>query len=342
MLVKNSATSPTAIPWHQDVRRFKNILLSGHQGVVRNLAWSPNDEALATGGVDHSVRVWSAQLMNAASQAVSNSLELKGHVDEVKYLSWNPQSSSYLASVSSDRNMLVWDVRSQKTSSKVGLASEGFILSWSPNGEVLCVGDCDDLLTFYDVKTLQPIQSKKYERQANEFLWTSDMRHFIIATSDGAVDMYAWPDLSKPVHTIVGHTAAAYALDYDHEHSRLLVGGADAVASLWNLEDDPWCEKSYGKTEYALRSVSFSHDFSAFAVGSHDEALEVFAIDTGVSLLTMALPAAISCVRWSHGNVPMPRIAVATDVPRPRNDGRNDASKKPVVIVMQPSLDRSK
>jgi len=80
--------------------RYVNF--TGHTGFVVAMAWSPDGQYIASGGVDTTVQVW---------KAIDGTLVLKysGHTAEVEGVTWSPDSKR-VASASDDQTVQLWQV----------------------------------------------------------------------------------------------------------------------------------------------------------------------------------------------------------------------------------------
>ena len=104
-----------------------------HRQEVCGLRWSPGGDALATGGNDNAVRVWSASKLGAGAQ------ELQGHGAAVKALAWSPHHRGRLATGggTADRSIKIWDAARGLRLSTVDTGSQVCALAWSSAEDAL-------------------------------------------------------------------------------------------------------------------------------------------------------------------------------------------------------------
>lgn len=106
-------------------------------GDVLDLAWSPQDQWLASCSVDNTIIIWDIQSLPSIVA------RLKGHTGLVKGVTWDPVGK-FLASQSDDRSVKIWktsDWSCQKSITEpfeeCGGTTHVLRLSWSPDGQYL-------------------------------------------------------------------------------------------------------------------------------------------------------------------------------------------------------------
>ena len=112
-------------------------VLRGHSGDVLDVAWSPDDNYVATGSVDNSIIIWNAQKFPEIQHVI------KGHQGLVKGVTFDPVGK-YFASQSDDKSLCIWKTADWKLDSKItepfeeaGGTTHALRLDWSPDGSYI-------------------------------------------------------------------------------------------------------------------------------------------------------------------------------------------------------------
>ena len=115
------------------------------------------------------------------------------------------------------------------------------------------MGNKNDTLVVYDVRTEKQMCKKHFDYEVNEFAWTEDSRHLLLAsggTSAGAVDIISFSEDSASasssssdrgrlelVESVSAHFSYCVNLKVDSTFRRMAVGSLDHTVSLWSVED---------------------------------------------------------------------------------------------------------
>lgn len=169
-------------------------------------------------------------------------------------------------------------------------------VAWHPTGSVLCVGSTCDELSFIDPRSHRIVRTLKSSYQVNEFAWSHDGKLFILTTDSGA-ELLHYPSL-RHATSLRGHTAPCYCLALDSNGRRIAIGSADAMVSLWDL-DEMMCLHTYGGMASQIRSLSFSADGAHLAVGAEDEHVDIVAVASSTRVHAIAAGAPINSVAFS-------------------------------------------
>ena len=210
---------------------------SGHKKKVHSVAWSCTGAKLASGSVDQSVRVWTIDETGRHTD-----LEMRGHQDSVDQLRWDPKQPEVLGTASADKTVRIWDARSGKCAHAIETKGENINIRWSPDGTHIAVGDKDDNISLIEMRKCKILKNIKFGFEVNEMAWDPSGRVFLLTTGGGTVEVFNFADMLKAgntasVRTIHAHTANCYCIEFAPSGEYFAVGSADALVSLWSLQE---------------------------------------------------------------------------------------------------------
>ncbi len=140
-------------------------VLSGHEGSVLSLDWSPDGTRIASGeGTDQVLPHNQAQNKNYVNiwNMVTGKIihTLKGHKDSVISVRWS-NNSSRLVSASDDRNLKLWDADNgtliYTLGEGIGHSAGVLDVDFSPNQTLLVSGSRDFKVRLWDLRTGEPL-----------------------------------------------------------------------------------------------------------------------------------------------------------------------------------------
>ncbi len=102
--------------------------LSGHSEVVTTLSWSPTGDAIASGSLDKTVRLWDPE-----GHWIRNTDPAESHGNSVNAVSWSPDGR-LLASGSDDDQLKIWSAADGVLQKTISHAYDVHGVAWSPGG----------------------------------------------------------------------------------------------------------------------------------------------------------------------------------------------------------------
>jgi Caspase domain/WD domain, G-beta repeat len=151
------------------------------------LALSPDGAALATGGRDGVLRLW--------SMAGELQRELKGHSAAVRDAAFSPDGR-LLASSSSDDTVRIWDVQSGREAALLkGHANRVNAVRFTPDGAKLVSAGEDSALIVWDVaRGVQLAKLEGHKGPVKALAITADGRHALSASVDETLALWNLAD----------------------------------------------------------------------------------------------------------------------------------------------------
>lgn len=212
---------------------LKSRDLRGHRDKVHTVSWNCEGRRLASGSLDRTVRIWTPERSLDPKYAT----ELRGHTQGVDQLCWDSTHPDHLATASTDKTVRFWDTRAAKPCVHVvNTVGENINICWSPDGSTVAVGNKEDGISFIDARTFKIERTLKQDVEINEIGWNNSGDLFVMTTGNGTIKMLQYPSL-EDFHVLHAHTANCYCLEFDPRGKYLAAGGADALVSLWDIEE---------------------------------------------------------------------------------------------------------
>jgi WD40 repeat protein len=119
-------------------------------GLIRDLAFSPDGQTLATADNPTTITIWDSHTGRAQRQ-------LRGHNRLVSYLAFSPDGTK-LASASWDSTVVVWDLANSRAMTRLqGHMRSVLSVAFSPDGRRLATSSEDQTVRLWDVETGQEV-----------------------------------------------------------------------------------------------------------------------------------------------------------------------------------------
>jgi eukaryotic-like serine/threonine-protein kinase len=196
-----------------------------------SLAFSPDGNHVAAGGMDWTVRVWDAK----TAQEVR---VLKNHTWPVFGMAISPDGR-YLVSGSSDSTVRLWDwltgqelrvlePRHASRVAHVAYSRDGKQLASASWDRTVKVWDTTSWRLLYDLPCLSGIQCVAYDRDGPRLAWGG---------TDGTVRVWDGPD--REPHTLRGHTSWVQSVAFSHDGKWIASASLDGTVKIWQAPPTP-------------------------------------------------------------------------------------------------------
>ena len=289
-------------------------------GINYAVAISQDNQWLATGTSDFSVRIWKIAtqetyaVLGGHTQAVwdvffsqdgrwlaSCSYDktvriwdvqlgrelycLDGHIDGVRALALAPDGRT-LASASYDGQIRLWDLGTQGCRTVFESDSELQSVAFTPDGRYLVAGGSDRRLLFWDLESQSLTASLAgHSDQINSVALSMDGTTVASGSNDYTIRL--WHVATRqPLATLSGHTGWVTEIAFYANGKMLASAGADQTVRLWDVASGRCLQVLHGHTGSVL-SLAVSQDSRLIASTSEDQTVRLWDAMHGQTLFTL-------------------------------------------------------
>jgi WD40 repeat protein len=206
--------------------------LSGHDGAVTAIAFSPSGQLAATSGSDGMVRLWDprGEVVDKTQPDV-----LLREIPRAAALAYSPEGR-YLAVGSSDSIRLL-DAGSQVEMARLENRSGNINrLTFSPDGAHLASAGRDWPILIWAVSGQRiELALNGHTAGVNSVAYAADGKALMSAGDDGTVRLWNATN-GQPIACLTGHAGPVLSASLSHDGKLAASGGSDKKIRLWSVE----------------------------------------------------------------------------------------------------------
>lgn len=237
-----------------------------HTGVISSMAFSPDGARLATGSLDHSIRVW-----DVASRKVIRSFQ--GHLGEVWSVSWSTDGQQIISG-GKDGSLRVWSAALKPQES--GVPGQWQPLAFTTDSRKLAAFNPGGTLAFINLATLDPEPqfdlSHARFRPPGSISASVDLKTIAEGREDGTVRI--WDTETSQSYTLeVARGMVGFAL-LSPNGRELVAGGMGQNLAWWDLRS----RTNILLSDTAMRAL-FSPDGKVLALFGRGDTVELWSTE---------------------------------------------------------------
>jgi WD40 repeat protein len=239
-----------------------------HPGIVRALAFTPDDARLVSGGdFGRGLFLWDLSTGRIQGRVPSRT--------SVQSVAVSPDGARIAAGPYDPKGevtMSIWDVA---TGRKIG-AGAGVPFAFSPDGKRLAGRDAGGkTVVLWDAHTFRPVARwRGHTGQINAVAFDRAGGRLVSANSDRTLRLW---DVAtgRCLRVLEGHTDEVFTAVFHPDGTRIASGGRDRAVWLWDPESGQEVAHLPGHTSY-IWSLAFSPDGKTLVSGSGDSTVRLW------------------------------------------------------------------
>lgn len=261
-------------------KNWNNCLqtLEGHRRAVFSVAVSPDNQHIASGGGDETVKVW--DIVTGVCLHT-----LKGHDNAVYSVTFMPDGKS-LASAA--KAIKIWDMNTGLCRQTLGCHEERVnSLVSSPDGQYLASGSSDRTIKIWSSKTGECLNSlEDHSGIVTSVAFSPNNQRFVSASFDGTIKIWDTKSLSCLQTRLAQSYTSVESIVFSSDSKRLASVSPGAGIEIWDASTASSLPILEIPSIYGT-AIAFSPDGEYLASGTALSVIELFDAETGIVLQTL-------------------------------------------------------
>ncbi|MFB2934495.1 AAA-like domain-containing protein [Aerosakkonemataceae cyanobacterium BLCC-F154] len=254
-----------AIYWIKERNR-----LSGHEDSVLSVNFSPNNQIIASGGREGTVKLWTknGQLIRT----------LRGHKNAVWGVVWSP-NGELIVSTSEDKTAKIWRKDGKELHTLRGHKLWVVNAAFSPDGKKIATASWDGTIKIWDLNGEELRSLKVPGTGFFDVSFSPDNSSIAGASRDGKV--HIWNQNGEELSVINAHEDWVFSVAFSPDGKSLATSSRDGSVKIWRLEKGkkPQLRTNISGHKAAVFRLRFSPDSQKVATTSWDTTTKLWNLD---------------------------------------------------------------
>ncbi|MDJ0704665.1 MAG: AAA-like domain-containing protein [Leptolyngbyaceae cyanobacterium MO_188.B28] len=254
--------------------------LSGHKDAVYAVAFSPDDELIASASRDGTAKVWRRDGSLATT--------LEGHRDRVRCVAFSPYGE-LIASASQDGAIKLWQPDGVLVTTLEAHSAGVNHIAFSPDGLRFASASDDNTVKLWSLDGDWLATFSGHADQVQAVAFSPDGE--LVASASGDSTIKLWRREGRLVETLAGHSAGVKSVIFSPDGQTLASASDDHTIKLWQANGagkfqihPPTLLRGHGA---GVNGIAFSPDGQTLASASDDDTIKLWRRD-GTLLRTLA------------------------------------------------------
>ena len=273
--------------------------VESHQGRVNSVAFTPNNEYIASGGDDNKIKLWSVKQQKLIDTLTLDSNSEQGHQPRVNSVAFS-SDGKYLVSGSggkqdqeyTDNTVKLWNVENIQKPVLIrsfdGHQNSVNSVAFSPKSEYIASGSGDKTIKLWDVERQELIHTlildsnseQGHLERINSVAFSNDGKYLVSGSGklndnsrDNTVKLWNVENVQKPelIKSFDGHQNSVNSVAFSSQGKYIVSGSGNLTSSgtvkLWDVEQQKLIY-TYDGHQKSVNSVAFSPDDNYIASSS--------------------------------------------------------------------------